>query len=132
MPNILNYSMQISLYYRLIAYCTLLILNTYPTLFSILEKAPKKIVLFSPSAQKQLKYKLQNWAYTEKPFQYTFNIQYSSSSIGHYTLKLLTGNLNIKKSNKKLIKAHKQCLSGLLFSMISSLYKDISSKNHIQ
>lgn len=66
MPNILNYTLEISSNHRLIANFTLLIRKIYPTLFSILEKASKKIVLYSPSSQKQLKYKLQNYASTSK------------------------------------------------------------------
>lgn len=50
MPQILKYSLQISLYHGLIVYCTLLFLKTYSNLLSILGKALKKIVFFSQNS----------------------------------------------------------------------------------
>lgn len=88
MPKILKFYLQISLRCGLIAHCTLLFLKTYSNLPSILGKAPKNILFFSPSTQNLLKYTLQ--AYYQKHSKYS---------------QVLKSSLNFQKSTQKHLKA---------------------------
>jgi hypothetical protein len=105
MPQLLNYYLQISLSNRLIAYCTLLFLKTYSNLPSILGKAPKNIVFFSPSTQNLLKYTLQ--AYYQKHSIYS---------------QVLKSSLNFQKSTQKHLKALAKHPLHLLFSILTELF----------
>ena len=117
MPKILKYSLQISLYNGLIAYCTLLFLKTYSNLLSIIGKALKNIVFFSRSTQKQSKYTLQNWAYSKKH--------------STYTPEVLKSSLNIQKSSQKQSKALIKYSPNLLFPINSVLFIVVSNQNRV-
>jgi hypothetical protein len=93
MPEIFEYPLQINLYHRLIAGCTLVFLNVSSNLYSILGKELWSVSFSIQSTQKFAKYILQNRVYSQKH--------------STYTSKVLKSTLFIQKSTQKHSKAVK-------------------------
>ena len=107
MPNILKFTLQISLYYGLVSYCTLQFIGTYSKALPIFREALSFISLSEQSIKKQSRYCLQNRAYSKKH--------------STYCLKVLKSSLNNIRSTRKPEKAFNKLSLELLFSMFIGL-----------